>query len=118
MQQILQQLQQGTQEVVKDNGDGTLEIRINPPSALQMRAARLIVQVINERDQIAGANIQLNAHMQQLLEENSRLNTQLKELNDRLNSSPVPPTHTETSNPSDSGADSSGKAETSGSEAS
>ena len=118
MQQILQQLQQGTQEVVKDNGDGTLEVRINPPSALQMRAGRLIVQIINERDQVVNSNVQLNAQMHQLLEENSRLNTQLKELNDRLNSSPVPSTDTEAPNPSDPGVDPVGKDETPGSEAS
>ena len=118
MQQILQQLQQGTHEVIKDNGDGTLEMRVQPPSALQMRAARLIVQIINERDQVVNSNVQMNAQMQQLLEENETLKSQLKELNDRLNSSPVPPTDTETPNPSDSGAYSIGKVETSGSEAS
>lgn len=118
MQQILQQLQQGEHEVVKDNEDGTLEVRVKAPSALNMRAARLIVQIINERDQIVNSNVQLNAQMHQVLEENSRLNTQLKELHDRLNSSTVPSTDTEAPNPSDSGTDSIGKDEAPGSEAS
>jgi cell division protein FtsB len=118
MQQILQQLQHGENEVVKDNGDGTLVTRVKPPSALQMRAGRLIVQIINERDQVVNSNVQLNAQLQQLLEENSRLNTQLKELNDRLSSSSVPPTDTKASDSSNPGVDSVGETETTGSEAS
>jgi hypothetical protein len=118
MQQILQQLQQGEQEVVQDLQDGTLEVRVKPPSALNLRAARLIVQIINERDQIVNANQSLTHQLQQFLEENSRLNTQLKELHDRLNSSTVPSTNTEAPNPSDPGVDSVGKDEAPGSEAS
>ena len=118
MHQILQQLQSGTHEVVKDNEDGTLEMRVQPPSALQMRAGRLIVQIINERDQIVNSNQTLSKHLSQALEEIETLKNQLKELNDRLNSSPVPSADTSTPNPSDRGVDSVGKDETTGSEAS
>lgn len=118
MQQILQQLQHGTKEVVKDNGDGTLTMKDVPPTSLMLRTARLIIQIANERDQVVNSNIQLNAQLHHLLEENSRLNTQLKELNDRLNSSTVPSADTSTPNPSDRGVDSVGKDETPGSEAS
>ena len=118
MQQILQELQHGVHEVVKDNEDGTLEMRVKPPSALQMRAGRLIVQIINERDQVIGANQNLSHHLTQALEENEALKQQLKELNDRLNSSPVPSTNAETPDSSNPGTDSSGKDEAPGSEAS
>ena len=118
MQQILQELQLGTHEVVKDNQDGTLEMRVKPPSALQMRAGRVIVQIINERDQVVNANVQLQAHLQQASKEIEALKQQIKDLNDRLNSSTVPSAQPETSNPSDTGVDSVGKTETSGSEAS
>ena len=118
MQQILQELQNGTHEVVKDLQDGTLEMRVKPPSALQMRAARVIIQVVNERDQVVNANVQLNAQLHQSLQENENLKQQLKELNDRLNSSPVPQADTSTSAGSDSGVHPGGEAETPRSEAS
>lgn len=118
MQQILAQLQQGTQETVKDNGDGTVEIRINPPSALNLRAARVIVQVINERDQVVNANMQLNRQLNDYLQENERLKQQLKELNDSLNSKPVSETEPEVSDSKSEGLHPNGETETSRSEAS
>jgi hypothetical protein len=118
MQQILQQLQQGTQEVVKDLQDGTLEIRINPPTALHLRAARVIVQVINERDQIINANNTLNREIHDILEENETLKRQIKELNDRLNSGHISQPETIAPDSSNPGLDAIGKDETSGSEAS
>ena len=118
MQQILQQLQNGTHEVVKDLQDGTLEMRVKPPSALQLRAARLIVQIINERDQVVNSNVQLNAHLTQALEENEALKQQIKDLNDRLNSSPVPQAEPSVSDSNDRGIDPTGEDETPRSEAS
>lgn len=118
MQQILQELQQGTPEVVKDNQDGTLEMRITPPSALQLRAARLIVQIINERDQVINSNQSLAKQLTQVLEENSTLTTQLKELNDRIATSPVSPTNLGASTENNQGANPGGETSTSSSEAS
>jgi hypothetical protein len=79
MHQILQQLQNGTTEVVQDNGDGTLVTKVTPPSALQIRAARLIVQIINERDQMSNANNQLTAINHSLHNDNVTLNNSLQE---------------------------------------
>lgn len=118
MQQILQELQHGTHEVVKDNGDGTLEMRINPPSALQLRAVRLITQIINERDQVINSNQTLAKHLTQAQEEVETLKHQLKELNDRLDSSTISQAEPTTPNPSDRGIDPIGKDETPRSETS
>lgn len=118
MQQILQQLQQGEHEVVQDRQDGTLEMRVKPPTALNLRAARLIVQIINERDQVVNSNVQLNAQLHQYLVENEALKQQIKELNDRLNSSPVPQANTSTPAGSNSGIHPDGETETPRSEAS
>ena len=118
MQQILQQLQQGTQEVVKDRQDGTLEMKINPPSSLQMRAARLIIQIVNERDQVINSNQTLAKQLTQVLEENSTLTTQIKELNDRIASSPVSSTNSSPSTSNNPGTDPGRETPTSSSEAS
>ena len=118
MQQILAQLQQGTQETVKDSGDGTLEIRVNPPSALNLRAARVIVQVVNERDQVVNSNVQLNRQLSEYIQENERLKQQLKELNDSLNSKSVSEAKSEVTDSKPEGLDSTGKDETARSEAS
>jgi predicted phage-related endonuclease len=118
MQQILHELQNGTHEVVKDLQDGTLEMRVKPPSALQLRAARLIVQIINERDQVVNSNVQLNAQLQQFLQENENLKQQIKDLNDRLNSSPVPQADSSTPSGSNSGIHPDGETEAPRSEAS
>lgn len=118
MQQILQQLQQGTTEVVKDNGDGTLITKVNPPSALQLRAARLIVQIINERDQVVTSNQSLAHQMQQILNENENLKRQLKESNELLNSRHVSQTDTRSDGTNAGGSSSDGKNETPRSEAS
>lgn len=117
MHQILAQLQNGTQETVKDNGDGTVEVRINPPSALHLRAARLIVQVINERDQIVNANNLLNRHIHSYMEENENLKRQVKELNERINSQHISKDVTEENSPTPEGLDSSGEVKAAGSEA-
>ena len=116
MQQILAQLQQGTQETVKDNGDGTLEVRINPPSALNMRAARVIIQVINERDQVVNSNIQLNKQLQEYLQENEYLKLKVKELNDTLDSIRISETQPKESSQAPERLDNDGKDETTGSE--
>lgn len=118
MQQILEQLQSGSPEVVKDNGDGTLVHKITPPSALNMRAARVIVQIAQERDGLSRTAQHYAEQLQLLLDENATLNTKLKEFNDRNTTSPISPTQSSASDQSDSGVDSAGKVEVAGSEAS
>lgn len=118
MQQILEQLQQGEHEVVKDRQDGTLEMRVKAPTSLNLRAARLIKQLVTERDQVNHANIQLNAHLHHSMQEIEILKRQLKEAHDRINSSPVPPADTTKATPGNSGTDSGGETKSPESQAS
>lgn len=93
MQQILQELNTGITRYVKQP-DGSELMEHLPPSALQLRAARLIKQVVTERDQVITSNMTLTQSLQSSLDTIDKLNKQIEELNARLANGYVSQTNT------------------------
>jgi hypothetical protein len=84
MQQILEELTNGSLEVVGEAGEGVLTYARRPPAALQTRTKQLILQLVNEQDGVVRAIASLEAQLASANETIFQQNININQLNQDL----------------------------------